>query len=129
MPRWRVEVETSGGLTGSGVGGVAVASDGRIEASTDTKKCSADLPPDQLQSIAALVRRTKPLAWRPSYQRNDNPYGVADQFQYTLRMTVDGKTHQTFWYEVTATARPLDLRELSEVVWRARETVIAKCKE
>lgn len=36
---------------------------------------------------------------------------------------------KTFWYEVTAPARPPDLRELSEVVWKARTNVIAKCNE
>lgn len=89
MRSWRVEVETSGGLSGGGVGGVAITSDGRIEASTETKKCSADLAPRELQSIATIIRRRKPLAWRRSYQRSDNPHGGADQIQYTLRLTVD----------------------------------------
>lgn len=127
MTSWRVEIETSGGLSGRGLGGVVVNSDGGIEASTETKKCSGRLTPQELQSLARLILRTKPLAWQPSYQRPDNPYGGADQFQYTLRMTVDSRAYETFWYEVTAAARPRDLRALSEVVWKARESVIAKC--
>jgi len=89
MQSWRVEVQTSGGLSGRGVGGVAISADGRIEASTETQKCSAELAAPELQSIVAVVRRSKPSAWRQSYQRGDNPYGGADQFQYTLRLTIE----------------------------------------
>jgi hypothetical protein len=127
MTSWQVEIETSGGFSGRGLGGVVINSEGRVEASTETKKCSARLTPQELESMARVILRAKPLAWRSAYQRPGNPHGGADQFQYTLRLTVDSKAYETFWYEVTAGARPRDLLALTQVVWKARESVVAKC--
>ena len=128
MTSWQVAIETSGGFSGRGLGDIVIASGGEIEASTDDRKCSGRLTQEQLESIAKLVSRAKPLAWRQSYVRSDNRYAGADQFQYTLRLTLDAKSYQTSWYEVTSAGRPRDLRELAEAVWNGREPVIAECR-
>ncbi|HVE51942.1 MAG TPA: hypothetical protein VNB23_01020, partial [Ramlibacter sp.] len=86
MGLWQVKIETSGGLSGRGLGGFVIDADGRIEASTEQQECPARLTPEELESIARAVLRSKPAAWRPSYQRAGNLHGGADQFQYTLSL-------------------------------------------
>ena len=125
---WKVEIETSGGLTGRGTGGILITSDGVLQAATESKNCQAKLTPGELKTIARLISRARPRAWRPSYQRADNPYGGADQFQYRLRLTTGAETHETFWYDATGSGMPQDLRALAEAVWKARERAVAKCR-
>ena len=128
---WTIEIETSGGFSGRGTGGVSLSSDGRAQASTETLTCQGRLTTAELKTIGRLIGRARPEKWRPSYTRPDNPHGRADQFRYTLSLSVSTegnlKRYETFWYDETGGELPSDLRSLGEAVWAARERIIASC--
>lgn len=128
---WEIEIDTSGGFSGRGTGGVTLRSDGQGQAATETRTCQGKLTRDELAAFERLIKKARPGKWRSSYESGSSPHGRADQFRYTLRLTTGkdsgAKKYETFWYDTSAGGVPSDLRALGEAVWRARERLIANC--
>lgn len=143
QPVWTIAIETSGGFTGMGAGGVTVTSTGNATVSEPARPgrtdrpaaaggCRYTVPPDILKRLAAAVAKARPSTWAKSYVRPENPNGCCDQFRYTLTLEV-GKpesptsTARTFWYDDSAALRPADLREVYETVISVKSNAPAGC--
>lgn len=129
---WRIEIETSGGFSGKGVGGVSVSSDRQVSASSEARRaCKSDASSEEIKAIEKLISQTKPRQWRKSYARPGNPRGYADQFLYTLKMSITktggAQSYETSWYDETRDTLPHDLDSLVKELWKIRDRVIAKC--
>ncbi len=128
---WKLEVATSGGFSGKGIGGIALGSDGQVSASSETRACPGKLLPEEVTMIERLVRKASPGRWRKSYTRPGNPRGYADQFQYTFKLSIDrgagSRTYETYWYDETGDRLPADLDKLVKEAWKIRDRVMAKC--
>ena len=128
---WVVEIGTEGGFSGRGTGGVKVSSGGEVEASAEAGRCAGRLTPPEQRRLARLVSRAEPRRWLPSYAKPGNPHGHADQFRYSLKLSVGAtgglKNYETSWFDETASVRPSDLRALSDAAWAVRGRVLKGC--
>jgi hypothetical protein len=138
-PGWRVELRSSGGITGRGVGGVAVASDGAVSvlrlATTRGAQgweptCTVRLP-DRIESVAEALAATRPDTWRERYPAAGNP-ACCDGFQWDLDVirTTDGQSairQRTSWTSDGKTGVPEDLDQLRAAVVELWNTVKASC--
>jgi hypothetical protein len=92
---WRVELRSSGGITGRGVGGVAVQSDGTVVlmrfAMTRDRghgwepTCTLQLP-DQVKQIADALEATRPKTWRQGSPSSSKPSRCCDAYQWDLEV-------------------------------------------
>lgn len=128
---WKIEIETSGGLTGRGIGNTHVNSDGRAHITGETGDCERKLVALRLKPVSRAVTVAMPARWRKSYLRPDNPRGAADQIRYALRLTLRtgkrAKVYETFWFDETQERLPSDLRLLVEALNASRDELLAGC--
>ena len=131
LKSWKIEIVTSGGLTGKGDGGISVSSDSQVSASSKVRSCQDKLSPEELQAVEKLISRASLDKWRKSYTSPGNPHGYADQFLYQLKISVNkaggSRTYETSWYDDTREKLPSDLDSLVKEVWKIRDRVVAKC--
>ncbi|MGA7614967.1 MAG: hypothetical protein WBX15_07280 [Thermoanaerobaculia bacterium] len=131
LESWSLKVDTAGGITGRGIGGIVIQSNGA--ATTTDPACTGTPSKDQLENLAQTIRYANPASWRPSYVREQNPKGYADQIEYTVTLTTQPKgqpasTHSAKWYDENEMQIPGELRTLREESWKLRSNVLDKCK-
>lgn len=108
---WRVEVTTSGGFSGRGVGSYAMNDAGAIEAkSMAGKQCSFTATAEELAKIEALLAATKPEAWAAEYKPADP---CCDRVEWTLTLDEAGRKVTTTWID-DPPPMPADLRALAD---------------
>jgi hypothetical protein len=133
---WRVELRSSGGITGRGLGGVAVQSDGAVVlirfAMTRDRghawepTCTLRLP-DQVRLVAAALEATRPETWRERYPASSRADGCCDTYQWDLEVirTATGEPparQRTSWTSDGASDLPGDVSRLRAAlldVWNA----------
>jgi hypothetical protein len=112
-PAWRIEITTSGGLTGLGAGRLAIAADGTLLPRPD---CGVRLTAEDLKAVGELVRKAKPREWKPSYIRSTNPYGCCDMIKMTLTLTRGGSRWTSTWFD-DHLPLPADLDAIVSALW------------
>jgi hypothetical protein len=133
---WRVELRSSGGITGRGLGGVAVQSDGAVVlmrfGSTRDRghgwepTCTLRLP-DQVRHIADALAATRPETWRERYPSSSKRGSCCDGYQWDLEVirtaTSEAPTrHRTSWTSDGPSDLPGDVSRLRAAileVWNA----------
>lgn len=95
MPDWSLELTTSGGFAGRGIGRVALD--------------SATAP----ASVTRAVRLTQPGRWKADYSVRP---AAGDRVRYRLALVVLGVRTSTSWTEGDEAAMPADLLDLFEAV-------------
>ncbi|HVG23742.1 MAG TPA: hypothetical protein VND45_06275 [Thermoanaerobaculia bacterium] len=105
---WKVELTSSGGITGRGSGSAAVDSEGKIV----TDRCSYEASPEELQRIETLLAQAHPERWRESYVPEKN---CCDRVEYALTVDEAGKVKTTRWIDGPEEL-PRDLRALAEAM-------------
>ena len=110
---WRVEVQSSGGLTGRGMGTYSIDSDGKLDATLPNgKPCSATLGADRLRELEKVLGETQPGAWKDSYVPENS---CCDRFEYSLTFDEAGKKTTTRWIDDPAPMPP-DLEALTNAM-------------
>jgi hypothetical protein len=133
---WRVELRSSGGITGRGLGGVAVQSDGAValirlaatgdRAHTWEPTCTLRLP-DQVRHIADALEATRPETWRERYPSSSKRGNCCDGFQWDLEVIRTGTNEppartRTSWTSDDPSDLPDDVSRLRAAlldVWNA----------
>jgi hypothetical protein len=87
---WHIEMTSSGGFTGRGVGTVNFDSDGAPE------------------GLRRAVADSKPQHWESEYTHKDAPHGYPDEVHYTLTLTAGDHRYVTSWHETAKLPRDLD---------------------
>jgi len=90
MPEWRIEITTSGGFTGRGIGTMGAKS-------SEARK-----------GLSNAVEAAHPATWQSDYSPGD---GLPDEIRYTLKMTINGKTYETKWRDTSSL--PSDLVKIA----------------
>jgi hypothetical protein len=126
---WRVEVATSGGIAGRGMGTYAVASDGNVTATlSDGRSCSFALSSGELRGIADRLRDARPSSWKPSYIPA-NP--CCDRFEYVLTLDEAGTITKTKWID-DPLPMPADLEALANALVGGEKSIrslaIERCR-
>lgn len=107
---WRVEVTTTGGITGRGAGDYAIDSDGKVTARlADNRACTFTTSPE---GIEAILTKARPGEWKESYVP-ENP--CCDRFEYTLTYDEAGVKKTTKWID-DPLPRPADLVGLANAI-------------
>jgi hypothetical protein len=107
---WRVEVTTSGGITGRGTGDYAIDSGGKVTARlSDGRACTFTA---DAARIEALLAKARPAEWKESYFP-ENP--CCDRFEYTLTYDEAGAKTATKWVD-DPLPMPADLVALSQAI-------------
>lgn len=110
---WRIEVTTSGGLTGRGAGSYTVDSDGKISLTTTAgRTCPFEMTAKELDRLDKLVDQTRPDAWKDSYAPENR---CCDRFEYKLTLDRAGTQHDTEWID-DPLPMPADLQAIADAI-------------
>lgn len=133
-----IDLDTSGGFTGRGRGGVTIKSDGTVRAgrfgtNREASTCQATLASADLALLQTAVARTRE-AW-PATVNPAGDDGCCDRFQYTLRVGLqDGdakkpaRTFETTWHDGNEKFLPPQLATIKDVALRALTSALQNCK-
>jgi hypothetical protein len=118
---WEASIQSSGGITGRGNGGLLVTSDGILAVTTPNGKvCEFDVPPQP--ELDELIARARPQRWSESYE---GP--CADCFDWRLTLTRGEHTYTTSWNDV-ASGRPPDLVRLANELLDLENAYGERCR-
>ena len=127
---WSVQLKTSGGLAGRGVGNVLITSAGRVRYEMPEAPnrrghgCDGKLSREKLRHLGELIGESDPGGWKVSGPNA----AAADAVGYELELKArGGRTHKVTWYDNTREGLPEDLRRLYEEVSRVIEGQARKC--
>lgn len=123
---WRIEVTTSGGLTGSGIGTFALDSDGKIAIRLmNGEPCSYDAPKEELARIESLLDKASPDRWRESYLPENT---CCDRIEYAMTIDEAGVIASTRWLDAPP-PMPQDLTALAEAMVGGQNSIRAESAE
>jgi hypothetical protein len=105
---WTLELATSGGITGRGLGTIRIDSGGDAVVG----QCSSNVT--DLERFDALLANARPGQWRESYLP-ENP--CCDRFEYALTVDIAGTTHRTRWID-DPLPMPNDLTAIGDALLR-----------
>lgn len=129
--RWRLNLDSTGGLSGQGQGRVTVTSDGKVAASRLGRSCSVTLGDDDLHAIQQAVGAIAPGNWGTDYQPSKTQVccdRVSWQLEVTLEVAEGAKrTAHADWHESAMGQLPPDLRALAMVAERVLDRSMEKC--
>lgn len=87
---WTLELATSGGITGRGIGTIRIDSGG----TATVGDCTSNVT--DLERFDTLLANARPDQWRDSYVP-ENP--CCDRIEYALGFDVAGTAHRTRWID------------------------------
>ncbi len=123
MTPWRVEIATSGGIAGKGLGKFAIASDGTVSVTTMTgRSCSYRATEDELARFDELLAAATPEKWRDSYAPENR---CCDRIEYMLTFDEADQKFATEWID-DPLPMPEDLVAISDAVVGASETSLRR---
>lgn len=132
-----IDLDTTGGFTGRGRGGVTVDSDGRVRAARvggakrDASQCPSQLPAEDLESLRRAVSAAARAKWPDSFAPAGDD-GCCDRMHWTLRLehrTADDRvrTAVTTWYDANEERLPTEVAVIRDVAVRALTRALATC--
>ena len=123
---WRIEVSTSGGLTGRGVGGFTVDSDRKVEIRRmNGEVCRYTMTEQERAHIERVFAEAKPDRWRDSYLPKDT---CCDRVISTFTVDEAGKVVTTKWIDGPPAA-PEDLAALANAIIGREKSIRAESAE
>ena len=123
---WSVSVETSGGISGRGLGTWKISSDGNVAVRPMTGgECTFALTNQELRTISRLLAAAKPARWKASYVPENS---CCDRIEYALELDVAGRISATRWLDAPPEA-PKDLSELANAITGGQNSIRAESAE
>ena len=132
---WLLVLDSWGGFTGHGKGGVTIASDGKVLAhrlgSRASKDCRTRLTELELQALTQAVTAARPSAWSARYEPAKEK-ACCDRFTWSLRFhqrEADGaeRITRTGWHDASE-GRPQDLLAVATIEQSVMTSVLTNCK-
>jgi len=132
---WLLVLDTWGGFTGHGKGGVTIASDGKVFAHRlgrrANKDCRTRLTEVELQALTQAVTAALPSAWSARYEPAKEK-ACCDRFTWSLRLhqrAADGaeRIARTGWHDASE-GRPQSLFAVATIAQDVMRSVLASCK-
>jgi len=132
---WLLVLDSWGGFTGHGKGGVTIASDGKVFAHRlgrqANKNCRSRLTEVELQALTRAVSAAEPSTWSASYEPAEER-ACCDRFTWSLRLhhrEADGaeRITRTGWHDASE-GLPQDLRAVATIAQGVMTSVLASCK-
>jgi hypothetical protein len=134
-----LELDTSGGFTGRGRGGVTIGSDGTVRASRvggtnrEASACRGQLGADEISSLQKAVAGATQQPWPASFAPAGD-MGCCDRMKWTLRVDAraDGNRAETFstsWYDGNEQHMPKELTAVRDGALAALKQTLATCRQ
>ena len=132
---WLLVLDSWGGFTGQGKGGVTIASDGKVVAhrlgGRVNKNCRTRLTEVELQALTRAVSAAEPSTWKARYEPAKER-ACCDRFTWSLRLhhrEADGaeRVTHTGWHDASE-GLPQDLRAAADLAQRVMTSVLTSCK-
>jgi len=136
-PVFTITLDTAGGFSGRGRGGVTVDADGRVRASRmagitrDPSLCRGQLASSDLESLQQAVAAAGLQPWPASFDPpKDN--GCCDRFKWTLRLEQRDaadrtRTWVTTWHDGNEARLSKELAAIREIALSALTSTLAEC--
>ena len=133
-----IELDTTGGFTGRGRGGVTVDSGGTVRASRvggsnrqASAQCRTRLTADQLESLQRAVAAARLQPW-PETFAPEGDSGCCDRYRWTLRLAQrqpddQVRTAATMWYDGNEGRLPKDVTVIRDIATAALTRSLAEC--
>jgi hypothetical protein len=113
MKPWRIDVTTSGGITGRGNGGWGIDSDGKVSARTMSgRSCTFEATAEERQRFDTLLANARPDTWKDSYVPEDN---CCDRIEYRMTVVRGGEERKIVWID-DPLPMPKDLEAIASAV-------------
>lgn len=94
---WRIEVTTSGGIAGRGVGTYAISSGGEVTIVTmNGRTCTFQASTEDVARFERLLTDAKRESWNASYAPADR---CCDRIEYTLTIDEAGSKRSVEWID------------------------------
>lgn len=123
---WTIEVATSGGFSGRGIGTFAIDSEGRVSVrKMNDEACSWQATDDELAAIEKLLAATDRRKWHDSYVGENT---CCDRLLYALTVDEAGRITGTRWIDAPP-PMPADLAALGEAIVGAGKSLRAESAE
>lgn len=123
---WSIEVSTSGGFSGRGIGRYAVDSDGRVRVTKmNGDDCSFELTNEELGDLETLLAKATPRKWRDSYVGQNT---CCDRIIYSLTLDEAGDVTKTRWIDAPP-PMPADLAALANAIVGGEDSIRADSAE
>lgn len=123
---WHVTMETSGGITGGGVGNLTIHSDRKLEVTTMARRsCSFEATEEELATFTRLVADARPEQWEASYAPENE---CCDRIDWRLTIDEAGKTATTRWIDDPGKPLPRDVEALGAAFRALRERYHQQCR-
>jgi hypothetical protein len=129
---WRIQLETQGGYSGSGLGTLSVTSRG--DAVLEGRGFNRNQKVDAGQALPSAVSAAHPETWHACYilppAADGREDGCCDQFRYTLSIGVRGSSGQkqiyrVSWYDDDASLLPTDFRAITKELFEIRKAAMS----
>jgi hypothetical protein len=117
---WRVDVQSSGGFAGRGMGSYSLSSEGKLEViRPNGETCTITIDDEKLHDFETVLGATFPGEWAQSYIPEDS---CCDRFLYSMTF-IEGKTQtQTRWIDAPP-PMPDDLEALVQAMIHAETSM------
>lgn len=86
------------------------------------RSCPGRLSSDDARRLGEAVANAKPEAWTPQVPV------CCDRIEWSLELTIGGKTHNATWIDDPDIALPDDLRALTRLLAEIREKHTRSCR-
>jgi hypothetical protein len=94
---WRIEVATTGGITGRGNGSWSIGSDGRVAVTNIAgKSCTFEASAEERARFETLLANARPDTWAAEYVP-ENP--CCDRIGYTMTVDEAGVQRKVEWID------------------------------
>lgn len=123
---WRIEVSTSGGITGDGIGTFAIDSGGKIAIrQMNGTECAFEAAKEELDRIETLLGQARTERWRESYVPENS---CCDRIEYALTVDEAGEVAKTRWIDAPP-PMPQDLAALADAIVGGQKSIRAQSAE
>lgn len=121
---WIVSLDSSGGITGHGVGRIRIVSDGSVAAASGPEEITSTLSPDERQQLEQAISAADISRW----SRGVDDRG-ADQITYELHLERGDSRADAAWMDGTVSEAPADARQIADIAWRIHRRVWNDARE
>lgn len=123
---WRLEIVTSGGITGRGNGTYAIDSAGNVAMTLiNGKSCTSRASAADLRKLESLLADATPSQWKAEYIP-ENP--CCDRIEYDLTLDEAGTVTKTKWID-DPPPMPKDLTAIGEALFSGTDSLRAHAAE
>jgi hypothetical protein len=123
---WTIEVSTTGGFTGRGIGTFAIDSDGKVSVrKMNGDPCRYEATPEEFERIEKLLAAARPRKWRESYVPENS---CCDRILYSMTVDEAGDVRGTRWIDAPP-PMPADLVALANAIVGGEDSIRADSAE